>query len=99
MPLTVQKLQQRIVELGENVEDAGVLLTPVYITQAAGAMTPPPAPGDSSWQELRIGQMWGVEHGTSWLLTTLQVPDAMKGQATVLRLHWDVRDEDPLLLG
>ena len=98
MPLTVQKLQQRVVELGENVEDASVPLVQVYVTQAAGAMAPPPERSDASWQAVEVGQMWGMEHRTSWLLATLQLSDAMKGQATVLQLHWDARDDDALLL-
>jgi alpha-mannosidase len=98
MPLTVEKLRRRIFEMGRAAEGAGIAISPVYLAPATGAMTPPPAPSDASWQQVEVGQVWGAKHGTTWVMALLQIPEAMLHHPVVLQLPWDTRDGDSLLL-
>ncbi|HET9918733.1 MAG TPA: alpha-mannosidase [Ktedonobacteraceae bacterium] len=97
MPLTAQKLQVRIAELGMTLATAPTFLTSVFVAPAIGPMTPPPARDDEGWLPVEAGQLWGLTHGTSWLATTLSVPKQAAGQLAVLRLLWDMPTEDSLL--
>ena len=99
MPLTIQKLQRRIAEMGHAAEGPRVFISPVLVAVASGPMTPPPAASDALWKKVEVGQSWGVEHGTSWLMAHLQVPETMVGQPVVLQLHWEEHSRwgDPLL--
>src|SRR5258706_14838933 len=56
-----------------------------------------PSLTETHWQPVEPGQLWGREHGTSWLKTPLRVPASMQGLPLVLRLHWDASRDDPLL--
>src|SRR5438270_84674 len=94
---TVQKLGKSLEELSKATEGPGYPLSPVYVIAATGPMAVP-SPADTRWQAVEVGQMWGLEHGTSWLMTPLHVPASMQGQPLILRLHWDTSREDPLLL-
>jgi len=97
MVFTVQKLQRSLRVFSKVVEGPSHQLTPVSSCVAAGAMTMPSA--DTEWQELHVGEQWGVQHGTSWLMTTLQASEEMQGQPLVLQLHWETPDDnDPLFL-
>lgn len=97
MVFTVQKLQRSLHTFSRGVEGPVHQLSPVYSCIATGAMAFPSS--DTVWQEAQVGQQWGVHHGTSWLMTTLQVSEEMQGQPIVLQLHWDTPgDNDPLFL-
>src|SRR5260221_7167742 len=57
-----------------------------------------PSLTDTHWQPLEVGPVWGLEHGTSWLMAPLQAPASLQGLPLVLQLHWDTVGDDPLLL-
>jgi alpha-mannosidase len=94
---TVQKLRKSLEELSTTTEGPGYLLSPVSVI-AATAPVAVPSLTDTHWQPLEVGQIWGREHGTSWLKTPLHIPASLQGQPLVLRLHWDTSRDDPLLL-
>ncbi len=73
------------------------MLSPVYCMAATGPMTIPSIT-DTQWQPLEVGVIWGLKHGTSWLMTPLQAPESMQRQPLVLQLHWDTPEDDALLL-
>ncbi len=73
------------------------MLSPIFSVAAPGPMVMP-SPADSGWQPVKVGQAWGLEHATSWLMTPLQVPASMQGLPLVLQLHWDTPGDDSLLL-
>lgn len=97
MPLTIQKLQLRLRELRHAAEEAGVLVTPLFVAPADGSMTPPPASDDARWQKLETGQMWGLTHNTCWLQATLAPYTYEPDKTPVLQLHWDQGPHDSLL--
>ncbi len=94
MPFTIQKLQTRFAELEKAAESPDVLLAPVFVAPAAGPMTPPPSIDSSSWQQLEVGQIYGVVHGTVWLRAELHIPEEMQGQQVVMQLYWDTTPLD-----
>lgn len=96
MPLTVQKLQHRVVELGKAAEGQAIFVSPVYVV--TGPMTAPSASMQTGAQQVEVGQIWGMTHGTSWLMTTLQIAQELLGQPIVLRLLWNTAGNDPLFL-
>jgi alpha-mannosidase len=53
---------------------------------------------DTQWQSVEVELVWGLKHGTSWLMTPLKAPESMQGLPLVLQLHWDTSENDPLLL-
>ncbi len=95
MVFTIQKLRYALGELGKTTEGPAHALTPIYGSVAAGPMALPST--RTEWQQVEVGQLWGVQHGTNWLMMELCVPDAMQDNPLVLRLHWDMRDHDELL--
>jgi alpha-mannosidase len=94
---TVQKLRNSLKALSETTEGPAHVLSPVYGLAAAGPMVLP-SPTDAQWHPVEVGLLWGLEHGTSWLMTSLQAPASMQGQPLVLQLHWDTPGDDSLLL-
>jgi len=94
---TVQKLRNSLEALSKTIEGPSHMLSPVSGVAASGPMTMP-SPADTGWQPLNVGLPWGLEHGTSWLMTPLQVPASMQGLPLVLQLHWDTPGDDALLL-
>src|SRR5438093_1511415 len=72
------------------------MLSPIYGVAAAGPMAVPSLTG-TQWQPVEVGRLWGLKHGTSWLMTPLQVPASLQGLSLVLQLHWDTSGNDPLL--
>lgn len=98
MPFTIQKLQRRIADMGRAAEGSRVFLSPVLVAPATGPMSPPPSASDALWQRVEVGQIWGRQHSTSWLMTHLQVPEEMAGQSVVLQLHWDAKTRNDALL-
>ena len=97
MVFTVQKLRNSLKALSETTEGPAHVLSPVYSLAAAGPMVIP-SPTDAQWQPVEVGLPWGLEHGTSWLMTHLQAPTSMQGLPLVLQLHWDTPGDDSLLL-
>ncbi len=97
MQLTRQKLQVRLRELTRAMHTPGQLLTPIFIMSTENTLTLPPAEDDPRWQPLERGQMWGLEHGTCWLQTTLPAHVYQPGQTPVLQLCWDQQPDDSLL--
>jgi alpha-mannosidase len=93
----VQKLRKSLEELSKTTEGPGYQLSPVSVFAATDPMTRPSL-SDTRWQPVGVGQLWGLEHGTSWLKTPMHVPASMQGLPLVLRLHWDTSGNDPLLL-
>jgi alpha-mannosidase len=73
------------------------MLSPVYSIAAPDPIAMP-SPTDTQWKPVEVGQLWGLEHGTGWLMTSLQVPASMSGLPLILQLHWDTARDDPLLL-
>ncbi len=64
------------------------MLSPVYCMAATGPMTIPSIT-DTQWQPLEVGVIWGLKHGTSWLMTPLQAPESMQRQPLVLQfVRW-----------
>jgi alpha-mannosidase len=96
MIFTVQKLRRGLEALSRAIEGPVHSLMPVYSSAARGAMTMPT--NDMQWQQIEVGQIWGVQHSTSWLRTVLCAPNTMRGKPLVLQLHWDRRDHDDLLV-
>jgi alpha-mannosidase len=94
---TVQKLRHSLEALRKTAAGPAHMLAPVYSVAAAGPMTIP-SPTETRWQPVEVGLLWGLEHGTSWLMTSLQVPASLQGLPLVLQLHWDTSGDDPLLL-
>ena len=97
MVFTVQKLRNSLKALSETTEGPAHVLSPVYSLAAAGPMVIP-SPTDAQWQPVEVGLPWGLEHGTSWLMTPLQAPASMQGLPWVLQLYWDTPEDDSLLL-
>ena len=73
------------------------MLAPVYSVAAAGPMAIPSST-DTQWHLVEVGQVWGLKHETSWLMTSLQAPASMQGLPLVLQLHWNTPGDDSLLL-
>src|SRR5437763_1423556 len=94
---TVQKLRTSLEALGEKTEGPAHMLSPVYGVAAAGPMATPSLT-DTQWLPVEVGLVWGLKHGTSWLMTPLQVPESIQGLPLVLQLHWDTPRDDSLLL-
>src|SRR5260370_17946171 len=94
---TVQKLRNSLEALRNTTEGPAHMLAPVYGIAAAGPMAVPWL-ADTRWQSLEVGLVWGLKHGTSWLMTPLQAPESMQGLPLVLQLHWDTPENDALLL-
>ena len=97
MVFTVQKLRNSLKALSEMTEGPAHVLSPVYSLAAVGPMVIP-SPTDAQWQPVEVGLLWGLEHGTSWLMTPLQAPASMQGLPLVLQLYWDTPGDDSLLL-
>jgi len=95
--LTVQKLRNSLEALSLATEGPPYMLSPVSGVLAAGPMAIPSL-SDAHWQPVEVGMDWGLRHGTSWLMTPLQVPAPVQGQPLVLQLPWDTSGDDPLLL-
>src|SRR5258708_1924166 len=73
------------------------ILSPVYGIAASGPMAIPSLT-DTQWRPLEVGVIWGLKHGTSWLMASLQAPESMQKLPLVLQLQWDTPENDPLLL-
>ncbi len=97
MVLTVQKLRKSLEELSKTTEGPPHILTPVYSIAATNTMAIP-SPTDTNWQPIEIGQTLGLKYGTSWLMTSLRVPESMQGSTVLLRFHWDSPENDTLFL-
>ncbi len=109
MVFTVQKLRNSLEALRKTTEGPTHMLSPVYGIAATGPMTIPSLT-DTQWQPLEVGVIWGLKHGTSWLMTPLPVVprfiagtqfiagNSLQGLPLVLQLHWDTPGNDPLLL-
>lgn len=95
MPLTVQKLQLRIAELGRVAFGPGIAVSPIFVSPASEPMAPPPAIDSELWRQLEVGQTWGNEYGTSWLRASPQLLQLEGGQ-WVLHLHWNTRHRNAL---
>jgi alpha-mannosidase len=96
MVFTAKKLRRSIEALSRGIEGPAYTLAPVYKSIATGPMTMPAA--NAEWQEVQVGQIWGLQHGTSWLMTKLSIPETLQNNPLVLRLHWDTSTSDSLLL-
>src|SRR5690242_12936488 len=96
MPFTIPKLQARLRELRQAVEEPGIAVTPLASTPASAPMAPPPE-DDALWQDLNIGQVWGQTHGTCWLQAFLTPWTYVPEQTPVLQLHWEQEPVDHLL--
>lgn len=97
MVFTVQKLHHNLSALHRAAEGPAHQLRPVYSSLATGPMAMP-AEG-AAWQQLEVGQQWGVHHGTQWLMAHVQATEKTRSQPLVLQLHWDTPGEnDPLFL-
>jgi alpha-mannosidase len=94
---TVQKLRTSLEALRKTTEGPAHMLFPIYGIAATGPMAIPSLT-DTHWQPLEVGPVWGLEHGTSWLMTPLRVPESLQGLPLVLQLHWDTLEDDHLLL-
>jgi len=94
---TVEKLRNSLEALRNTTEGPAHMLSPVYCIAATGPMAMPSFT-DTQWQPLEVGPVWGLKHGTSWLMTPLQAPESMHGLPLVLQLHWDTPENDALLL-
>ncbi len=94
---TIQKLRVRLEELRKMAEGAPCMLSPVYSLAAAGPMTIP-SPEDEKWLPVERGSLWGENHGTSWLMTHLRIPQSMQELPLILQLHSDASEVDPFLL-
>lgn len=97
MLLTIKKLQLRLRELRQAAEEPGTALAPLTCMPATGPMAWPPAVDDSGWQDLEIGQTWGLMHKTCWLQTILPAHTYVPDQTPVLQLLWEQEAEDTLL--
>ncbi len=103
MVFTVQKLRNSLEALSKATEGPAHVLSPVYSIAATGPMAIP-SHTDTQWRPLEVGVIWGLKHGTSWLMTPLPVaPRFIEGNSLqklplVLQLHWDTPENDPLLL-
>ncbi len=96
MPLTVQKLQLRIAELGQAAIGPGIAISPVFVAPASGPMTLVTKVDDALWRKLDVGQIWGAEYATSWLTARLHIPETQAGQSEVLQLHWETKPRNAL---
>jgi alpha-mannosidase len=94
---TVQKLRNSLEALSKATAGPAHVLSPVYSIAASGPMAKPSLT-DTQWQPLEVGQLWGLKHGTSWLMAPLQAPESMQRLPVVLQLHWDTPENDALLL-
>jgi alpha-mannosidase len=94
---TVQKLRNSLKALRKTTEGPAHMLSPVYGVAATSPMAIPSLT-DTQWQPLEVGSVWGLKHGTSWLMTPLQAPESMRGLPLVLQLRWDTYEDDSLLL-
>ncbi len=97
MVFTVQKLRNSLEALRNTTAGPSHMLAPIYSVAAAGPMAIPSST-DTQWQPVEVGQAWGLKHGTSWLMTSLQAPVSMQGLPLVLQLHWNTSGDDSLLL-
>jgi alpha-mannosidase len=97
LAFTIQKLRNCVEALSKATEGPAQMLSPVYSTAATGPMAIPSLT-DTQWQPLEVGVIWGLKHGTSWLMTPLQAPESMQRLPLVLQLHWDTPENDALFL-
>ncbi|MGH2498252.1 MAG: alpha-mannosidase [Ktedonobacteraceae bacterium] len=94
MPLTVQKLQLRIGDLGRIASGPQQPVSTITVAPAIEAMEPPLHSDEARGRRLDIGQIWGGEHCTSWLLAPLRLPEAQAEQSYVLHLRWETVPRD-----
>jgi len=97
LTFTVEKLRKNLEVLRKMTEGPTHMLSPVYSVAATGPMAIPSLT-DTQWQPLEVGHLWGLKHGTSWLMAPLQVPASLQGLPLALQLHWDAPGNDALLL-
>ena len=97
MVFTVQKLRNSLEALRKTTAGSAHMLAPVYSVAAADPMAIPSST-DTQWQPVEVGQIWGLKHETSWLMTSLQAPASLQGLPLVLQLHWNTSGDDSLLL-
>ena len=83
---TFQKLRNSLEALSQMTQGPAHMLSPIYGVAAAGPMAIPSLT-DTRWQPLEVGLVWGLKHGTSWLMTALDVPESMQGLEVSLRGH------------
>src|SRR5713226_7781027 len=95
MPLTVQKLGLRIADLGRTAIGPGQPIAPISVVPANKAMESPLQVNESRGRRLDIGQPWGSEHCTSWLIARLHLPETEAEQSTMLQLRWETVPRDP----
>ena len=80
---SVQKLRNSLDALYKTIEGPAHMLSPVYSIAATGPIAIPSLT-DTQWQPLEVGQLWGLKHGTSWLMTPLPVVPAInRGRSAV----------------
>src|SRR5258708_40330843 len=94
MPLTVQKLQLRIAELGKATIKPGHPVSPLYVAPAIEPMESPLSIDEARQRRLDKGQLWGGEQSTSWLIARLHLPETKGEQSNVLQLHWETTPRD-----
>ena len=89
MPLTVQKLQLRIAELGKAAIGPGLPVLPLFEVPAAKPMESPLDIDETRGHTLDIDQTWGGERSTNWLIAHLYLPKTKAEQSIVLQLRWE----------
>lgn len=88
MPLTVQKLQLRIADLGKAASGSVQPVTSISVAPAIEAMESPFHIDKARGRRLETGQLWGGEYCTNWLLATLRLPETQAEQSHILHLYW-----------
>lgn len=94
MPLTVQKLQLRIADLGRIASGPAQPVSSIAIVPAGETMESPFHIDKAQGRRLDVGQIWGGEHCTNWLLTPLRLPEVQAEQSYVLHLYWETIPRD-----
>ena len=85
MPFTVERLTQRVEQIGEQVVRDSLAIRPVLFRDGEGEPAWATGPTDD-WAELDLPQLWGGPQQWRWFRFTARVPDAFAGRP--VRVRW-----------
>ncbi|HEX6288547.1 MAG TPA: alpha-mannosidase [Herpetosiphonaceae bacterium] len=89
MPLTLEKLQQRLDLIQHAAWRAIVPLDGTrYLPHSPSPVSQPRDVRDAPWQPLRRGDPWGALWQTVWLRQPLTIPPELRDQPVALHLRW-----------
>lgn len=88
----LEKLSARIAELRTAIPREKIAIPTFRFSEGDPAGAQEPGFDDSSWRDFAVGESWGGYDKVAWFRTTIEVPEAWRGQKVALRLLPGPRD-------